>query len=57
VLSRSFAEMLERIINSYQNRAIEVAEVISGLIELAIIECILSKSDDAGILHFGYRFA
>lgn len=35
VLSRSFANMLERTIRSYQNRAIEVAEVISELIELA----------------------
>ncbi|MEP7136268.1 MAG: type I restriction endonuclease subunit R [Chloroflexota bacterium] len=35
VLSRSFADMLERTIRSYQNRAIEVAEVISELIELA----------------------
>jgi len=35
VLPRSFADMLERTIRSYQNRAIEVAEVISELIELA----------------------
>jgi len=35
VLSRSFSEMLERTIRSYQNRAIEVAEVIAELIELA----------------------
>jgi len=35
VQSRSFAEMLERTIRSYQNRAIEVAEVIAELIELA----------------------
>jgi type I restriction enzyme, R subunit len=35
VLSRSFAEMLERTIHSYQNRAIEVAQVIAELIELA----------------------
>jgi len=35
VLSRSFLEMLERTIRSYQNRAIEVAEVIAELIELA----------------------
>jgi type I restriction enzyme R subunit len=35
VQSRSFAEMLERTIRSYQNRAIEVAEVVSELIELA----------------------
>lgn len=35
VQSRSFAEMLERTIHSYQNRAIEVAEVIAELIELA----------------------
>jgi type I restriction enzyme R subunit len=34
VQSRSFLEMLERTIRSYQNRAIEVAEVISELIEL-----------------------
>lgn len=34
VQSRSFLEMLERTIHSYQNRAIEVAEVISELIEL-----------------------
>ncbi len=35
VLSRSFADMLERTIRSYQNRAIEVAEVIAELIDLA----------------------
>jgi type I restriction enzyme R subunit len=35
VLSRSFLEMLERTIRSYQNRAIEVGEVIAELIELA----------------------
>jgi type I restriction enzyme R subunit len=35
VQSRSFAEMLERTIHSYQNRAIEVAEVVAELIELA----------------------
>ncbi len=35
VMSRSFAEMLERTIRSYQNRAIEVAQVISELIDLA----------------------
>ncbi len=35
VQSRSFAEMLERTIRSYQNRAIEVAEVVAELIELA----------------------
>jgi type I restriction enzyme, R subunit len=34
VQSRSFLEMLERTIHSYQNRAIEVAQVISELIEL-----------------------
>jgi type I restriction enzyme, R subunit len=34
VQSRSFLEMLERTIRSYQNRAIEVAQVISELIEL-----------------------
>jgi type I restriction enzyme R subunit len=35
VQSRSFAEMLESTIRSYQNRAIEVAEVVAELIELA----------------------
>ncbi len=35
VQSRSFAEMLERTIRSYQNRAIEVAEVVTELINLA----------------------
>ncbi len=35
VQSRSFAEMLERTINRYQNRTIESAEVIAALIELA----------------------
>ncbi len=35
VQSRSFADILERTIRSYQNRAIEVAEVIAQLIELA----------------------
>jgi len=35
VQSRSFLEMLERTIRAYQNRAIEVAEVVTELIELA----------------------
>ena len=35
VQARSFAEMLERTIRLYQNRAIEAAEVIQNLIELA----------------------
>lgn len=34
-LKRAFAEMLERTIHSYQNRAIEVAQIIAELIELA----------------------
>ena len=33
--SRSFAEMLEKAIRAYQNRAIEAAQVIEELIELA----------------------
>ncbi len=35
VQSRSFAEMLERTIRKYQNRAIEAAQVIEELIQLA----------------------
>ncbi len=35
VQSRSFAEMLERTIRSYQNRTLESAEVIAELIKLA----------------------
>lgn len=35
VQSRSFAEMLERTIRAYQDRTIEVAEVIAELVELA----------------------
>jgi len=35
VQSRSFAEMLEKSIRQYQNRAIEVADVIEALIALA----------------------
>jgi type I restriction enzyme R subunit len=35
VLSRSFAEMLERTIRLYQNRTLESAEVIAELIKLA----------------------
>jgi type I restriction enzyme R subunit len=35
VAARSFAEMLERAIRKYQNRAIEAAQVIEELIELA----------------------
>jgi type I restriction enzyme R subunit len=35
VLARSFAEMLERSIRAYQNRAIETAQVIEELISLA----------------------
>jgi type I restriction enzyme R subunit len=35
VQSRSFAEMLERSIKLYQNRAVETAQVIEELIQLA----------------------
>jgi type I restriction enzyme R subunit len=35
VVSRSFAEMLEKTIRQYQNRSIETAQVITQLIELA----------------------
>jgi type I restriction enzyme, R subunit len=35
VQARSFAEMLEQTIRRYQNRAIEAAQVIEELIELA----------------------
>jgi type I restriction enzyme R subunit len=35
VLGRSFAEMLERAIRAYQNRAVETVQVIEELIELA----------------------
>jgi len=35
VLARSFAEMLERVVRQYQNRAIETAQVIEELIALA----------------------
>jgi type I restriction enzyme R subunit len=35
VQARSFAEMLDRIVRAYQNRAIETAQVIEQLIELA----------------------
>ena len=35
VLARSFAEMLEQTLRRYQNRAIEAAQVIEELIELA----------------------
>jgi type I restriction enzyme R subunit len=35
VQSRSFAEMLERTIRTYQNRALETAQVIDKLIQLA----------------------
>lgn len=35
VLARSFAEMLEKTVRKYQNRAIEAAQVIEELIELA----------------------
>lgn len=33
--ARSFGEMLERTVRAYQNRAIETAQVIEELIELA----------------------
>ena len=33
--ARSFAEMLEQALRKYQNRAIETAQVIEELIELA----------------------
>ncbi len=45
VQSRSFAEMLERTIRMYQNRAIETAQVIAALITLAKD---LEKLDGAG---------
>jgi len=35
IQSRSFGEMLERTVRAYQNRAIETAQVIEELIELA----------------------
>ena len=35
VQARSFAEMLEQTLRRYQNRAIEAAQVIEELIELA----------------------
>ncbi|HUB07878.1 MAG TPA: type I restriction endonuclease subunit R [Myxococcales bacterium] len=35
VQSRSFSEMLERALNAYKNRAVETAQVIEKLIELA----------------------
>ena len=35
VQARSFAEMLERTVRAYQNRAIETAQIIEELIELA----------------------
>jgi type I restriction enzyme R subunit len=35
VQARSFAEMLERAVRAYQNRAIETAQVIEALIQLA----------------------
>jgi type I restriction enzyme R subunit len=35
VQSRSFSEMLERSIRAYQNRTVETAQVIEGLIQLA----------------------
>jgi type I restriction enzyme, R subunit len=35
VLARSFRELLERAMNAYQNRAVETAQVIEQLIELA----------------------
>jgi type I restriction enzyme, R subunit len=39
VQARSFAEMLEQTIRSYQNRAIEAAQVIKELIALAKDMC------------------
>lgn len=35
VQSRTFAEMLEKAVRSYQNRAVETAQVIEELIQLA----------------------
>jgi len=35
VQARSFAEMLEQAVRRYQNRAVEAAQVIEGLIALA----------------------
>ncbi|MCH7954375.1 MAG: type I restriction endonuclease subunit R [Candidatus Marinimicrobia bacterium] len=45
VLARSFAEMLEKAIRKYQNRAIEAAQVIEELIELAKT---MKKAQDRG---------
>ena len=45
VQARSFAEMLERTIRKYQNRAVEAAQVIEELIQLARD---LREADDRG---------
>ncbi|MCX8048286.1 MAG: type I restriction endonuclease subunit R [Methylohalobius sp.] len=47
VQSRSFAEMLEHTIRRYQNRAIEAAQVIEGLIALAKAMCEANSRGEA----------
>ena len=46
VQGRSFAEMLERSIRAYQNRAIEAAQVIEELIKIAKEMCQAQKRGD-----------
>jgi type I restriction enzyme R subunit len=50
VQARSFAEMLEKAIRKYQNRAIEAAQVIEELIKLAKEMCqARRRGDDLGM--------
>ena len=50
VQARSFAEMLERSIRKYQNRAVEAAQVIAELIDLAKeMRAATARGDDLGL--------
>ena len=50
VQARSFAEMLEKTLRRYQNRAIEAAQVIEELIELArIMRAANARGDELGL--------
>ena len=50
VQARSFAEMLERSIRRYQNRAVEAAQIIAELIELAKdMRAATARGDEMGL--------
>ncbi len=57
VQSRSFAEMLERSIRSYQNRTVEAAQVIEELIEIAgVMRQAHDRGEELGLSEEGLAF-